>query len=314
MKKSERLNQELIFLRDKTSFQLKDLMTAFGISKRTALRDIEELESLGLAFYTEPGRNGGYRLLKQDLLVPVHFSINDLTAILYALGALNQLVTTPFDKSYHQLFDKIWAQLSASKQERVKQALSVIHYYNVPSINAPNYLSDLLEAILEEQILGVDYDQYGPEHKLLRFYDLFYREGVWFLHGYDCIAATWVIYRADCVTGLAPQSHLDCLPRPQLSESLEQFQTAFQNTPFRCWLTDFGKELFLKNHFENMTLEKIEGRYAIVGAYNPSELHYMIHYLLEFGQHITIAFPQTLKERYVGALKELLSRYSMDDN
>lgn len=43
MKKSERLNQELIFLSDKYSFQLKDLETEFGISKRTALRDIEEL-------------------------------------------------------------------------------------------------------------------------------------------------------------------------------------------------------------------------------------------------------------------------------
>ncbi|MCY7526166.1 HTH domain-containing protein, partial [Bacillus safensis] len=45
MKKSERLNQELIFLSDKHSFQLKDLQSEFGISKRTALRDIEELES-----------------------------------------------------------------------------------------------------------------------------------------------------------------------------------------------------------------------------------------------------------------------------
>lgn len=48
--KSERLNQELIFLSDKYSFQLKDLETEFGISKRTALRDMEELESMGLAF------------------------------------------------------------------------------------------------------------------------------------------------------------------------------------------------------------------------------------------------------------------------
>lgn len=47
MKKSERLNQELIFLRDKYSFQLKELIAEFDISKRTALRDIQELEAMG---------------------------------------------------------------------------------------------------------------------------------------------------------------------------------------------------------------------------------------------------------------------------
>ena len=43
MKKSERLNQELIFLSGKAAFQLSDLMAEFGISKRTALRDVAEL-------------------------------------------------------------------------------------------------------------------------------------------------------------------------------------------------------------------------------------------------------------------------------
>lgn len=46
MKKSERLNQELIFIHRKKQFNLRDLMTEFRISKRTALRDIIELEEL----------------------------------------------------------------------------------------------------------------------------------------------------------------------------------------------------------------------------------------------------------------------------
>lgn len=50
MKKSERLNQELIYLSDKKVFHLKELEEAFAISERTALRDIADLEQLGLAF------------------------------------------------------------------------------------------------------------------------------------------------------------------------------------------------------------------------------------------------------------------------
>ena len=48
MKKSERLNQELFFLRTHPQFNLNQLMKTFGISKSTALRDIEALENLGV--------------------------------------------------------------------------------------------------------------------------------------------------------------------------------------------------------------------------------------------------------------------------
>jgi len=71
MNKAERLNQELIFLSNKNFFQINDLITEFNISKRTVLRDITELESMGLSFYVENGRHGGYHLIKKELLVPV---------------------------------------------------------------------------------------------------------------------------------------------------------------------------------------------------------------------------------------------------
>ncbi len=83
MKKSERLNRELIFLSDKYSFQLKDLESEFGISKRTALRDVEELEAMGLAFYVENGRYGGYRLINQSPLVPIYFNKEEVQAVFF---------------------------------------------------------------------------------------------------------------------------------------------------------------------------------------------------------------------------------------
>lgn len=56
MKKTERIQQELFFLNGKSQFNLKEVMDEFNISKRTALRDIQELERLGLPIYSEYGR------------------------------------------------------------------------------------------------------------------------------------------------------------------------------------------------------------------------------------------------------------------
>lgn len=58
MKKSERLNKELIYLSYRKEFHLKELENEFNISERTALRDIANLEELGLNFYVEKGRYG----------------------------------------------------------------------------------------------------------------------------------------------------------------------------------------------------------------------------------------------------------------
>lgn len=64
MKKDERLIQELLFINSRNRFNLRDLMERFAISKRTALRDIEALERIGVPLYSERGSHGGYHLLE----------------------------------------------------------------------------------------------------------------------------------------------------------------------------------------------------------------------------------------------------------
>jgi predicted DNA-binding transcriptional regulator YafY len=73
MNKPERLNDMIMFLKDKSSFQLKDIMERYEISKSTALRDIQSLERMGLPVYSKQGRNGHYGLLKNRLLSPILF-------------------------------------------------------------------------------------------------------------------------------------------------------------------------------------------------------------------------------------------------
>ena len=86
------------FLKDKSSFHLKDLMVEFNISKSTAIRDIKALEEMGLALYVENGRFGGYKIVSENLLTPIYFNNNEMLAIFYALKSMSALTTTPFEK------------------------------------------------------------------------------------------------------------------------------------------------------------------------------------------------------------------------
>lgn len=310
MKKSERLNQELIFLSDKHSFQLKDLQSEFGISKRTALRDIEELESMGLAFYVESGRHGGYRLVNQSPLVPIYFNIEEVQAIFFALKALDLVSATPFKKSYSQIRQKLFATMSDERKQMITETLDVIHYYNVAPVSEQNHLELILQAMMEDQIVKLTYTQYENKWMRLQFLELFYRNGIWFTQAYDVQNKKWGIYRCDFMKDMMIEEEIrDTFTKEELKELQLAYEKTYHDISFKCRLTEQGKEKFLKNHYPNMRLEIIDHIPYIVGGYNQEELSYMTHYLMSFGKHVKIEYPDELKESYLNQLREVIDQY-----
>ena len=85
MKKSERINDMMIYLNNKETFNLKDIMEKYSISKNTALRDIRSLEEIGMPIYSFSGRNGRYKILKNKLLSPVLFNVNEIHALYFTI-------------------------------------------------------------------------------------------------------------------------------------------------------------------------------------------------------------------------------------
>lgn len=309
MKKSERLNQELIFLSNKTTFHLKDIMQEFSISKRTALRDIQELEAMGLAIYVESGRYGGYKLISQNLLTPIYFNNNEILAIFFALKALDILSSTPFEKSYEQIKEKLFASLPNEKQQDIAKILKYIHYYNVAPINSADNLDRILTSIMNEDRVYITYTQYKYEETEIQIYDLFYRNGIWFCSAYDFNKKSWGIYRCDYITKLDISEGKQPFSRKKLEDIKQTHEQMFNDIPFKCKLTNFGIELFLKKNYPNMKLEYIEDVPYITGGYNIEELGYMTDYLISLGEHVEIIYPKQLKENYIGKLKSILNKY-----
>ncbi|WP_144502895.1 helix-turn-helix transcriptional regulator [Bacillus pumilus] len=311
MKKSERLNQELIFLSDKYSFQLKDLETEFGISKRTALRDMEELESMGLAFYVQPGRHGGYRLVNQSPLVPIYFNTDEVQAIFFALKALDLVSATPFKKSYSQIRQKLFATMSDERKQMITETLEVIHYYNVAPVSEQNHLELILQAMMEDQIVKMTYTQYEIKRIRLQFLELFYRNGIWFTKAYDVQNKKWGIYRCDFMKNLIIEEGEErgTYTKEELKAMEIEYEKTYHDISFKCRLTEKGKEKFLKNHYPNMRLEIVDDTPYIMGGYNEEELSYMTHYLITFGKHVKIEYPDELKESYLIQLQEMIDQY-----
>lgn len=311
MKKSERLNMELIFLKDKSSFHLKDLMVEFNISKSTAIRDIKALEEMGLALYVENGRFGGYKIISENLLTPIYFNNNEMLAIFYALKSMSALTTTPFEKTYVQLSEKLSATISPNLRNEITETLNYIHFHTVSPVKKTKYLATILEVIQSNDVVMIHYSQYEPIiYERIQIYELFYRSGVWFFSGMDLIRGQWGIYRCDYVDMLEKvEDNLAKYTRSQLSDLEIDYEQNYHDINFKCELTAFGVELFLKKSYPNMSLEYIEDKPFIVGGYNEGELQYMIDYLISLGENVKILYPESLKINYMTKLKAILNQY-----
>lgn len=309
MKKSKRLNQELVFLSNKKYFNLKDLMEEFEISKRTALRDIQDLEAMGLPFYVEEGRYGGYRLLKQNSMIPIYFNHSEIISIFFALKALKLVSDTPFEGSYPQIYKKLLLTLPKEQQQHILQLLDIVDYHHIAPVNISKHLSSILEAILELKVVELEYNQYQVLTKKLLVYDLFYRNGIWFCHALDMDIQKWGVYRCDCIESCNIKEEIKhSYTRADLKKSLQEHEESYRKISFRCRVNSFGKELFLRDSYPGMYLEEKEGLIFLFGAFGEEELRYMIHYFISFGKNIVVEEPQFLKESYRKELQEILDR------
>lgn len=81
MSKAERLIEMMITINSKKDFTAGELADKFSVSKRTILRDLQELEQAGFPIYSEVGATGGFHILKERILPPIAFSESEAKAI-----------------------------------------------------------------------------------------------------------------------------------------------------------------------------------------------------------------------------------------
>ena len=309
MDRSERLNQELIFLSYKNGFHVNDLVAAFNISKRTALRDIQSLEQLGLTFYVEPGRYGGYKLTKRELWVPVLLNIQEINALFFAIKALSLLSATPFEKSYTTIYQKLMATLPLAEQQKVTRLQEVVNYYTIPNLDGPKLLRPLLSAILDETVVALRLKT-NPQPQPFQLFDLLFRNGVWFVSGVNLTTQHWEIIRCDKVTTLTTTERPAQLSYEALKQRQATYDQQHHNIDYRCKLTPRGREIVQRNHYANMQLKRIDGQDYLYGGYNQDEYDYMIQYLLSLGTNVQILEPQSLQTGYLAAIDKIKAMYN----
>lgn len=310
MRKSERLHDMMIYLNGKNSFNLKDIIKKYHISKSTALRDIQSLESIGMPIYSQQGRNGYYGILPNRLLSPIVFTVDEMYALYFAMLTLRDYQTTPFHFSVTALKNKFEMCLSDEKKNQLRKMESILRMGGIKHFNESKYLKDILSFSIENRVCEIEYTKNStPLTYYVQFFNISSSFGQWYTTAFNFESEKPIVFRCDKISSIKECTNY-------VAKDLSEFDTSgfalFKSTDaidFRVEITRKGVDQFYKENYPSMKLEKIDNRFYINGYYNPGEESFISKYLISYGKQIISVSPEKLNGSIQNTLRELTSHY-----
>lgn len=209
MNKSQRLVEMLLTLNTRQKFTLQELATRFGVSKRTVLRDLDELSLLGVPLYAETGVHGGYRVLKDRTLPPISFTEKEAVALFFASQSLQYYRALPLESDWQAALAKVRHVVPEDVLRRLETLQQRLLFW-VPeqSWEAP-HLTDLLDAALEQKVLTISYEsEHGLGERDVQLVGLYAMNGKWYCPAYDFSSESYRMFRADRIYSVAESPSL----------------------------------------------------------------------------------------------------------
>ncbi|WP_461241063.1 helix-turn-helix transcriptional regulator [Paucilactobacillus sp. N302-9] len=227
MKKFERVNVIMRYINNRSYFTLNELMTEFHISRSTAIRDIREIEEMGMPLESEVGRDGGYFVLNNSLLPAIQFTTDEVKALFLAfLASRNQQL--PYLKSRQQLAEKLLALIPQNQQDSL---ITLNEVFVFPGTNPNNpdllELADIAEPIIDlliSQILASRYMQLQVGDKRISIYlhHLLRDAGHWFVECFDLKNGQNRLINAGSITAITELSDTEQLSEKNIRNKMSQ--------------------------------------------------------------------------------------------
>ncbi|MTH55433.1 WYL domain-containing protein [Bacillus mangrovi] len=314
MNKPKRLFDLLKYINGKGSFTAKECAEEFGVSIRTIQRDLDELSSWGVPFYSEQGRSGGYRMLNKNLLPPLLFTADEAVSIYFAYKSLSYYRSLPFQVNIDSALEKFYANLPSHSRDKLNRLVNTIAFWSpdYEQVNAP-LLEDIIEAAIAKTETELLYESaHGPRTHLAVPLGVYSQSGLWYAPAYLPEKDQIALFRADRILRL---THSDRkvpadVVLPSLLEWLEKDNDNSDGCHFEVRLTKAGVRLAKSHSVFQKGLEKeSDGTGWIRGKIPHGEISYTSSLLLALGPEAEVLHPEELKEKMKEHAKRMYLLY-----
>ncbi|KKZ99106.1 helix-turn-helix transcriptional regulator [Bacillus wiedmannii] len=319
MKKVERINTIMRYINNRSHFTISEIIREFNISRSTAIRDIREIEAMGMPLLAEVGRTGGYFVMHNSILPVVRFTDNEVKALFIAFMATrNQQL--PYLKSRQSLAEKLLGLISETQQDDLV-LLNQLFLFEGTNPHNPDLLelSDLPHPLLEKLIQILLLDRHllitvKEEEKIkpypIYLLHLYQEKSHWIIEGFDLKEEKKLLFPVDDLVNIEPYTTKKRLNKKQILEKLnkkdEEINLVLELGPKA--IAQYKKYHPLKisisytNPYQSTAILK-----TFIDVNNSDEVTEITNWLLFLGKDITI---REMPEEILNDLQERLCLYS----
>ncbi|AUI79843.1 hypothetical protein BB562_14750 [Lactiplantibacillus pentosus] len=216
MNKTTRINLIMRYINNRSQFTLKELMQEFDISRSTAIRYVRTIEDLGLPLVSEPGRNGGYVVMRNQVLPAIHFTTDEIKMMFIAFMATrNQQL--PYLTSRRTVTEKLLGLIPITQQDDLlvlsqQLVFDGTHPQNPNSLDRADLPDPVLEALIQQLLISQCMqitDNHGQTYQIAVTH-LYHEQSQWWLEFIKLDTTTLVQLPLAKITGVAAaQNDLD---------------------------------------------------------------------------------------------------------
>lgn len=311
--KAKLLFNLMMYVNAKRSFTAQDVAYEFDISVRTAHRYLSELSEMGVPLYTEPGRNGGYRVLNSRLLPPIIFDENEAFSIFFAFQSLQFYQSLPFDIEIKSVSAKLYSSLPHDIKRKIDRLEGVLSFWNIKRSVPSQFLKEIIEASVEKQNLQIEYA--SKEKNTIREVSpigIYTYNGFWYMPAIDLANNEVKLFRTDRILSLkVMERHQD--PQVTLHEWLDRHAAKSPMNPLRLYveLTREGlRQCRSQPWLEPDIVMMNEDQGYIDTMIDKSEVEFVSRYFLQLGTAAKVIEPREMIDRIYFLSQELLKHYS----
>ncbi len=201
--KARRLVEILLTLQTRRRFTAAELASELGVNRRTALRYLHELSEAGVPLASRPGPAGGYLVVRDGILPPLSFTVDQAVSLFFAYQALRDYGSLPFDADVESALQKLYQHMPAEARRRVDRMAERIEFGALHTDVVTPHLAALLDAALDQQVITIVYHgRDGLSERPIQPIGVYAQNGLWYCPAYCFTRKAVRVFRVDRVRGL----------------------------------------------------------------------------------------------------------------
>jgi predicted DNA-binding transcriptional regulator YafY len=157
-----------------------ELANNLKVSKRTILRDIQDLEDQGVKILAKHGKLGGYQLQESQHNYAIELTESQLSALFLVLNESQSISTLPYKEEISAIIKKCLNLPYSKMRKTLKRLDRYIKFEQHEHVELPSLFSDLLIYCTERNVMSMEYfdeEQLFTENVI--FIGLICENGLW---------------------------------------------------------------------------------------------------------------------------------------